>query len=151
MEKQTCHTCKTEKNLDDFHRSSYESNGRKKRCKTCVSDKARARYAADPSKSIKRSTEWAKKRVQSNRELVWEYLLGHPCIRCGETNPVVLEFDHRDPTEKVDHVSRLINSPRCAKSALMAEIAKCDVLCANCHRIKTAEQFGYWRLSMHDS
>lgn len=53
------------------------------------------------------------------------------CARCPETHPWCLEFHHRDPKTK-------LFLPNAAKKrslgALLAEIAKCDVLCSNCHR-----------------
>lgn len=58
------------------------------------------------------------------------------CVDCGENNPVCLDFDHRDPKEKrwsIAMVGRQISSLKQLKS----EIAKCEVRCANCHRIKT--------------
>lgn len=80
-----------------------------------------------------------------NREFIWDYLEKNPCITCGEDDPIVLEFDHRDPAEKVDTISRLALSASLA--TITAEIAKCDVLCAHCHRRRTAKQFGWyaWR------
>lgn len=51
------------------------------------------------------------------------------CIRCGESHPACLQFHHRDPSTKLFAITRW------SKSALKlrAEIAKCDILCANCH------------------
>jgi len=57
-----------------------------------------------------------------------EYKRTHPCVDCGESDPIVLVFDHRDRSTKKFKV----RSSRSWKS-LMAEIAKCDVLCCNCH------------------
>lgn len=71
-----------------------------------------------------------------NRECVDQYLLEHPCIDCGETDLLVLEFDH--VRDKVVAVSKMI--PSYALEQLRAEIAKCEVRCANCHRRKTAER-----------
>lgn len=65
------------------------------------------------------------------------------CMDCGEKNPVVLEFDHRDPTEKVKDIAKLIHSGSVTR--LKEELAKCDVVCANCHRKRTAKMFGSWR------
>jgi hypothetical protein len=79
-----------------------------------------------------------------NRRFVAEYLSTHPCIDCGEPDPVVLEFDHRDPRTKRADVSRLIHTS--TLPAVRAELLKCDVRCANCHRIRTAAQFGSYRL-----
>jgi 5-methylcytosine-specific restriction endonuclease McrA len=71
---------------------------------------------------------------KENRRFIKNYLVKHPCVHCGETDPVVLEFDHL--RDKKMAVSRLLRrySPKMVKE----EIAKCQVLCANCHRRKTA-------------
>lgn len=69
-------------------------------------------------------------------EKVVAYLLDHPCVDCGETDWQVLEFDHRDAVTKVKGVADLVHNHSWA--SVQAEIAKCDVRCANCHRRKTA-------------
>ncbi|HLZ25718.1 MAG TPA: hypothetical protein VKV73_00170 [Chloroflexota bacterium] len=64
---------------------------------------------------------------------VTRYLLEHPCVSCAQADPVVLEFHHRDPSAKVSNISNLV--ARMASAARIdAEIAKCEVLCANCHQ-----------------
>lgn len=56
-----------------------------------------------------------------------------PCADCGEKYPhYVMDFDHRDPKEKVETVGRLMTWANEAR--LREEIAKCEVVCANCHR-----------------
>src|SRR5205807_6780571 len=60
------------------------------------------------------------------RRLV-EYLLDHPCVDCGEPDPLVLDFDHRDPSTKRADVGNLL---RCGSwSILQTEISKCEVRC----------------------
>lgn len=73
-----------------------------------------------------------------------DYLLAHPCVDCGETDPVVLQFDHVRG-EKNFNVSEMFAARRPLK-AIKAEIEKCEVRCANCHAIKTAYENGYWLL-----
>jgi hypothetical protein len=68
------------------------------------------------------------------------------CIDCGEADPVVLEFDHRDRSEKRANVSRLLAN---GWATVLCEIEKCDIRCVNCHRRRTAEQFGWTKLSLH--
>jgi hypothetical protein len=53
------------------------------------------------------------------------------CALCSEKHPACLQFHHRDPTTKKEKVSSLISKGR--RSALMKEIEKCEILCANCH------------------
>ena len=56
------------------------------------------------------------------------------CMDCGETNPIVLDFDHLK--DKKYNVSRMIHDGF-SWAAIKKEIAKCEVVCANCHRIRT--------------
>lgn len=55
------------------------------------------------------------------------------CIRCGENHPATLDFHHRDPSSKVAAVSEGVRDGW-KRERILAEIEKCDVLCANCHR-----------------
>jgi len=84
-----------------------------------------------------------------NRALVNNFLREHPCVDCGITNPIVLEFDHRDPTQKEHEIARLIADASWER--LKQEIEKCDVRCANCHRRRTARQFGYYRATISEA
>lgn len=77
------------------------------------------------------------------RAQVLGYLEKHPCVDCGEPDPIVLEFDHRDRKAKVKPVSRLLAGHYSWKSVLM-EIEKCDIRCANCHRRKTYVELASW-------
>ena len=71
------------------------------------------------------------------------YLSTHHCVGCGESDPLVLEFDHVKG-QKLKDVSRLVND--CVKwGIIQKEIEKCVVLCANCHRRKTHKQLGFWK------
>jgi hypothetical protein len=77
-----------------------------------------------------------------NRLFVLDYLLGHPCVDCGERDPVVLDFDHVRGVKKAG-VCFLANIGTASLETLRAEIEKCEVRCANCHRRKTAIQFDW--------
>lgn len=79
------------------------------------------------------------------RQLV-EYLREHPCIDCGEQDPVVLDFDHVDRSDKRKAVSFLTRSGY-PWATVMAEVDKCQVRCANCHRRRTAIQFEWPKLA----
>ena len=55
---------------------------------------------------------------------------------CGQTYPTyVMDFDHRDPTTKLCKVSAAVYLG--SEQKLLDEIAKCDLVCANCHRVRT--------------
>ena len=58
-----------------------------------------------------------------------------PCADCGNKFPPhVMDFDHRDYTTKYRNVGNMKHYP---VERLRAEINKCDLVCANCHRIRT--------------
>jgi len=77
------------------------------------------------------------------REVVAKHLSSHPCVDCGESDPVLLEFDHV-VDEKICNISVILGA-RKSINGLLAEIAKCAIRCVNCHRRKTAKTFNTWR------
>jgi hypothetical protein len=81
--------------------------------------------------------EWKADSRKRLKQYVLDYLKTHPCVDCGQTNPLVLDFDHRDPAEKDDSIARIVSDTG-ALPRLLAEIEKCDVRCSNCHRIRHA-------------
>ncbi|HEV2755722.1 MAG TPA: hypothetical protein VG318_08090 [Actinomycetota bacterium] len=87
---------------------------------------------------IERSQRRKQELWAERTQLLLDYFVDHPCTDCGETDPVVLEFDHlRD--------KRFNIGPKLATHAwedILDEIAKCDVVCANCHRRRTARRRG---------
>jgi hypothetical protein len=59
-----------------------------------------------------------------------------PCADCGgRFPPCSMDFDHRSPSEKTSRVPALIG--RSGDARILAEAAKCDIVCANCHRERT--------------
>lgn len=65
-----------------------------------------------------------------------------PCADCGQTfPPVVMQFDHTG-SDKEMGISEMVRRPLSEKR-LRAEIAKCEVVCANCHIIRTATRAGW--------
>lgn len=62
-----------------------------------------------------------------------EVLDGTSCIRCGENHPACMDFHHRDPSTKLEEVCEMPHK-KYSREKILEEVAKCDVLCANCHR-----------------
>jgi hypothetical protein len=73
------------------------------------------------------------------RAFITAHLKANPCVDCGETDPVILEFDHLKT--KDFNISDAARKGVSIKK-LNDEIAKCEVRCANCHRRKTYERSG---------
>jgi predicted HNH restriction endonuclease len=81
----------------------------------------------------------SKKLKERNRTFVTDYLSTHPCVDCGNSDIRVLEFDHVRG-KKLINVSHAIKRTWSLKK-LSEEIDKCEVRCANCHRIVTKERY----------
>ena len=86
-----------------------------------------------------------KRRKQAIQKNVLDYLRIHPCLDCGITNPIVLEFDHINDDKK-DGIAQLIVRGF-GWEVVKAEIAKCEVVCANCHRLRTAKRGKFFKYS----
>lgn len=64
----------------------------------------------------------------------------NPCLDCGNRfPPECMDFDHIDSTTKIADISHLVVG-RYSWEKIEAEIAKCEVICANCHRIRTRKR-----------
>lgn len=98
--------------------------------------KARERLKTDPQfAQMKR--DCVRRWKQRNRALLWE-LKKAPCGDCHESFPAeCMDFDHRDPKTKLRDISRMVDRP---SEEILAEIAKCDLVCANCHRTRTKKR-----------
>ena len=123
---------------------------RSSRCRLCRADYRRGHYLRNIDYYKAKARHRQKVVVALNKEWLLEYLLEHPCVDCGESDPIVLEFDHRDASTKVAAVSTLARGGY-SLNAVKREVAECDVRCANCHRRRTHEQRGWWGRARHDS
>jgi hypothetical protein len=76
---------------------------------------------------------WWQRRIAERRALL-DSIKNVPCMDCGgEFPPYVMDFDHRSD-KKFNIASRYKQAPL---AVLLDEIAKCDVVCSNCHRVRT--------------
>lgn len=82
-----------------------------------------------------------RKNRQLAKNYTFDYLKSHSCIDCGEGDPIVLEFDHVRGEKKLG-VAKMV-AEGYSLATVINEISKCEVRCANCHRRKTALQFGW--------
>ncbi len=112
-------------------------------CKDCNRAYARRYYRENHVKLKSDLYRLRLARMAANQQYMLEYLASHSCVDCGETDVVVLEFDHVRGDKK-DLVSTLVSAGYSLKT-LIEEIAKCDVVCANCHRRRTAYRAGFYK------
>jgi len=104
----------------EYYRNYYQKN------KTRILEQKRARRAQINS--------WQNRYAAENRKRVQEYKEASPCMDCGVSYPYyVMELHHCRGTKR-GHVSQMLS--RHAWPTIEVEIAKCDLVCANCHRMR---------------
>jgi hypothetical protein len=85
----------------------------------------------------KHKREKERERTKENREFLRSYKLEKGCIDCGYNKHfMALDFDHKDPSKKLFNIG---SGGHHTMEDLISEVNKCDIRCANCHRIKTYE------------
>jgi hypothetical protein len=88
-----------------------------------------------------REKEYATAKYQRRIHMVNIIKLMSGCVDCGyDKHPAALEFDHLPGTVKYRDIGKLYMQ---SLKVLFTEIAKCEVVCANCHRIRTATRDQY--------
>ncbi len=133
-----CGGCNSDKDESEFDWKNKAKGIKQRHCKICQSKTTSKHYRENAAAYKKRSVA-NKERAQ---RFILDYLSKHPCVDCGESDPIVLDFDHTH--KKVRGISQMVLYGR-TNEALLQEIAKCEVRCANCHRRKTAKQYGWFK------
>lgn len=133
-----CYRCRELKPIEDFAWRRKAKGQRDSFCRPCRSAYGKEHYAANRQLYIDQAAA-QKQRLRRERTIyLLDFFETHPCVDCGERDPIVLEFDHlRDK-------SFAIGPHLCRRSwkAILREIRKCEVVCANCHRRRTAQRRG---------
>ena len=137
-----CRKCESIKPLTEFGINTSRKDGRTSACRACRRQYQNQWYAENKHLHRERVKANYQRAIRKTRKYVWDYLTTHPCVDCGESDPVVLEFDHRGDKE-FNIGSALVTA--ISVDRLAAEVAKCDVRCANCHRRKSSESLGWWK------
>lgn len=139
-----CDKCNKTLDIGNFYKNVTKADGVHPTCKACKKFYNAQWYkknAAKVRKSAKLRLVALKKR---RKQWLLEYLQTHPCVDCGESNPVVLDFDHVRGVKVFTIAKCFLNV---SWNSLMLEVEKCDIRCANCHRIKTAKQHNWFKHS----
>lgn len=139
----TCYKCKLEKVLSEFAKNKSRKDGYNGMCKQCKNEYTQNHYKENTDYYLKKAVRNKTAYKEEARKLIWDHLEKNHCVDCGESDPLVLEFDHMDGVEKVAGVGAMISRGMTLDS-IRAEMLKCEVRCCNCHRRRTAKQFGWW-------
>lgn len=126
MTKKICQKCNEEKNTGDFTKDKSRSDGLHIMCKVCKRAVDRERHSKYKDKSAAR---W-KNRAEQVATVIKNAKSGG-CVKCNETFSGCLEFHHTEPAGKDFTIANNMNRNI---DVILAEIAKCVVLCGNCHQ-----------------
>jgi hypothetical protein len=143
-----CSKCGIEKASTEFYVKDSKSGRLHAQCKLCYKEHRKTFYSQHYEKYgevyRKRARAYRDKIKSEYRTMILSYMSDKSCVGCGESDIVVLELDHIDPTTKLFSVSQAVKLGY-RGDAILDEIKKCQVLCANCHKRKTAKQFGWYK------
>ena len=142
-----CAGCAAEKDLESFNFKQKSFGTRQIRCRDCTRKQVQSQYNRHKEYYVKKAQLRTAANKALHREKLLLYLSVHPCVDCSEADFVCLEFDHVRG-KKQGNIAEMVGDYAWEK--IEAEIAKCDVRCANCHRRKTAKQYGYWNQDLTD-
>jgi hypothetical protein len=139
-----CSRCKTEKPTEEFAWRRRARGQRDTYCRPCRAEYKREHYQANKQRYIAAAGQRNKALLEERTQYLVAFLREHPCVDCGESDPIVLEFDHlRDKKFGIASGIRGRNW-----QDVLDEIAKCEVVCANCHRRRTAKRGGFLRAAV---
>ena len=126
----TCSKCKKLLGYEHFYPNKTKKDGYQYSCIECISAYKKLNYEKTKQKQ--------KNRVATNKTIHKKWFKSIKdnlcCQNCGFSNPLALDFHHRDKKQKYKEVSKLVCDGY-SKKVILSEIEKCDILCANCHRI----------------
>ncbi len=138
MNLKICSKCGKRIALKNFYlrKSGLRSGSYYEKCKDCMKSRGRLYY----HQNRKRQLKLAILRRNKYRDIMRVYInkiKDVPCMDCGNKfPPCAMDFDHRVKKDKEIDVGRMINGGW-SKEKVDKEVKKCDIVCSNCHRIRT--------------
>lgn len=138
MKVKVCSKCQKTRHIDMFALRKRSKSGKERTkswCRECSYAYRREYYANSPKQ--KDQLKASNKQQKATISAYLETIKNKPCIDCGRKYPhYVMDFDHRERSTKVENVGTMRRNG-VSLETLRAEIEKCDLVCANCHRIRT--------------
>jgi hypothetical protein len=126
-----CIVCGEFKNESEFGWRNTEKKLLQSVCTPCRRAQMKTRYENHPENvKLINMTSRVKARSEAQK-FVADYLIAHPCVDCGESDPVVLTFDHNNGNNKMN-VADMVSQGYSLKAG-QEEVNKCVIRCFNCH------------------
>jgi hypothetical protein len=122
-----CFRCDTEKENSEFANNSSKPDGLQAMCRQCKKSYDAQYHQQNKARQVARNS-YNRKKLKAE---INEYKQKIGCKYCPENNPVCLDFHHKND-DKLYNISRIVSGVQ--KTKTWAEVAKCEVVCANCHR-----------------
>lgn len=147
MDSKICTKCHQSKLATKFAYRNKEKGTLQSWCRDCLKAHNKIVWQTNPDRKERVSKVRARIKLSQRTilyDIVEKHLRVNPCIDCHEADIIVLEFDHVRG-EKIAAISTMLSN-LVSEDILKAEIAKCEIRCANCHRRVTAYR-GQWRTS----
>lgn len=142
MPDKICGKCGDPKDESLFRKRTMKTKvGLQSWCAECMDSNRMKSYYENHDHEIERKKKQRKSNRKENMIRIFAILEESGCVDCGEKDPVVLDFDHLG--DKKFTISNRVDQYKWERIA--AEIAKCVVRCANCHRRKTAKELGWYK------
>tara|TARA_Y100000310_G_C20070223_1_gene529022 strand:- start:34 stop:513 length:480 start_codon:yes stop_codon:yes gene_type:complete len=145
-----CTKCDKKKPLSDFNYRNKSKGTYQAHCRPCTKSYLKKHYTHNQAYYIKKAAHHTRRYEKIAQKTIFEIKMSNPCITCGERDPRVLDFDHIQPSEKLHSVANMVKGGY-SLDRILDEIEKCQILCANCHRRKTAEYFKYYTQLEYDA
>jgi hypothetical protein len=136
--RKVCNVCNVEKDFAEYQEQKRGIGNRRACCKECEKKKRELKEYRS-KKGCVRTKAWRLLRRERRRAQILKYLEGHPCVDCGASDPRILEFDH-NPDKGAKSFNIGLEGRNMPFYLIEHEMTKCDVRCANCHRLKTSER-----------
>lgn len=133
----TCGKCKQTKPDEEFAWKIKSKGRRNSYCRSCQKEYRQRHYKDNHSQYRERISQWKK----DQKTQFYDWLSLQSCKDCGNCDTRVLECDHL--SDKEFGISSKIGTYSFER--LMIEISKCDIVCANCHRIRTIERGNHFK------
>ena len=128
-----CSRCDQWLDRSAFTPNASRRDGLQTFCRDCQRSYMREHYQANTEYYVAKARLSNAKRNQALRRLLRE-LKDVPCSDCGQLYPPwVMDFDHV-AGDKLFNVGQAV---RTSAAVILSEVAKCEVVCANCHRDRT--------------